>query len=116
MFFIMCSLRVLDCYRNVGTAFKAYSTIFTRFNYNILTDGSLLKLGLGVLDYVVVFCGVALIITISLLQRTGSIRDKIAKKPIGIQMAIFAALLFIILIFGAYGIGYDSSQFIYTEF
>ena len=116
MFFIMCSLRVLDCYRSVGTSFKMYSTLFTKFNYNIFFDGSLLKLGLGIGDYIVVFSGVVLLISLSLKQRRGSIRDMIARKPIGVQLAIFGLLLFAILIFGAYGIGYDPSQFIYTQF
>lgn len=116
MFFIMCSLRVLDCYRSVGTSFRMYSTLFTRFNYNILFDGSLLKLGLNLYDYIVVFAGVVLLVVFSLVQRKGSVRDMIARKPIGVQLAIFASLLFAILIFGAYGIGYDASQFIYTGF
>lgn len=116
MFFIMCSLRVLDCYRSVGTSFKMYSTLFTKFNYNILFDGSLLKLGLNLYDYIVVFAGVVLLVVFSLVQRKGSVRDMIARKPIGVQMAIFATLLFAILIFGAYGIGFDASQFIYTQF
>jgi hypothetical protein len=67
-------------------------------------------------DYIVIFVGVVLLVVFSLVQRKGSVRDMIARKPIGIQMAIFATLLFAILIFGAYGIGFDASQFIYTQF
>ena len=48
--------------------------------------------------------------------RKGSVRDGIyARSSIGFYN-ICAVLLVSTLVFGAYGVGYDSSQFIYTQF
>ena len=64
--------------------------------------------------------GLIILITVSLIQRDGSIRDKIAQRPRTVRYALnslaYYALIIAILVFGAYGIGYDSSQFIYNQF
>ena len=52
-----------------------------------------------------------------MIGRSGSVRDKMEKKiPFAGRWAIFSALLLIIIVFGAYGLGYDASQFIYNQF
>lgn len=79
-----------------------------------------MSLGLGTADYVVLSIGLVILITVSLIQRDGSVRQKIAQRPHAVRYAInslaYYALIIIILVFGAYGVGYDSSQFIYNQF
>ncbi len=116
MFWIMCSIRIFDCYKDVGTALRMYLSIFTRFNPRVLTDGSLLKLGLGPADYVLLIIGVALMIGVSLAQRSGSVRDQLAQKPLAVRYALNAGLVLAILVLGAYGIGYNATSFIYNQF
>ena len=41
---LMSLIRMFDCYRDVPMTFKMVSTMFTKFNFNIYTDGSLLNL------------------------------------------------------------------------
>lgn len=115
-FILMCSLRTFDCYRNVPLTFKMYGTIFTKFNWNIIWDGSLMNLGLQMADYIILAIGTVLLTTVSLVQRTGSVRVKLRRKPYIIRYIIFLALFVSILVFGAYGHGYDASQFIYNQF
>lgn len=115
-FWLMSFIRILDCYRDVATTFRMYGTIFTKNNYNELFNGGLLNLGLSIEDYAILTVCVAIIFIVSMIQRSGSVRDKLAAKPIALRYVIYFALFLAILIFGAYGVGYDSSQFIYSQF
>ena len=54
--------------------------------------------------------------TVSLLQRSGSVRDRIAAKPYPVRFLVWYGLFLAVLLAGAYGIGYDASQFIYNQF
>ena len=74
-----------------------------------------MKLGLTVPDYIVIIAAVGLLLAVSLAQRTGSIREKIAKKPF-VSYCVNFALFLSIIVFGAYGVGYDAAQFIYSRF
>ena len=115
-FLLMCSLRILDCYRDVAVSFKAFWSVFTTNNWAEAFSGELLNLGLGVGDYIVAGLGVALMFTVSCVQeKCGSVRELAWKKP-ALSYALFGALAIVILVFGAYGVGYDSTQFIYNQF
>ena len=113
---LMSCLRTFDCYRNVLLTFQMLGTMFTARNWSVLWDGSLLKLGLSGTDYAILAAGMMLLILVSLMQRTGSVREKIARKPYVLRFAIWYGLFLAVLIMGAYGIGYDVSQFIYNQF
>ena len=112
---LMSSLRMLDCYRNVGLTFKMFGTMFTDWNMTAAMKG-LLQLGLTAADYAVVAVAVVLVLCVSLKQRRGSIRERLYERTAAVQYLVVFALLFAILIFGAYGIGYDANQFIYNQF
>ncbi len=113
---LMSSLRLFDCYRDVPLTFKMFGTMFTNFNIGELFNGSLMKLGLSGADYIVLIIALLILITVSLIQRSGSVRGKLAEKPLVFRYFVTYALFISILIFGAYGVGYDSSQFIYNQF
>ena len=113
---LMSCLRSFDCYRDVPLTFRMFGTMFTGGNWHILWDGSLLGLGLGVTDYCVLAAGLVLLVAVSLVQRHGSVREKIAAKPYPVRLAVWYGLFLIVLLMGAYGIGYDASQFIYNQF
>lgn len=116
MFWIMCSIRIFDCYRDVGTAFRMYGSIFTRFNPKVLVDGSLLQLGLTAADYGLLAVGVALMIGVSLAQRNGGVRDQLAARPLVVRYSVYATMVVAILVLGAYGIGFDATKFIHNQF
>ena len=113
---LMSCLRTFDCYRDVPLTFKMFGTMLTARNWNIIWDGSLLNLGLSGIDYVILAVGLLILILVSLLQRTGSVREQIARKPYLLRFAIWYGLFLVVLLMGAYGIGYDASQFIYNQF
>lgn len=115
-FWLMSFLRAFDCYRDVGTTFRMYTTLITRWNYDELFSGGLMRLGLTITDYFVLTVAVALILIISLYGRSGSVREKLSARPLTVQYAAYGVLFIMILILGAYGVGYDVSQFIYSQF
>ena len=113
---LMSVLRMFDCYRDVPLTFKMFGSMLTARNWSVLFDGSLLALGLTGLDYAILAAGLALLIGVSLIQRQGSVRDRIAAKPYPVRFLIWFGLFLVVLLMGAYGIGYDESQFIYNQF
>lgn len=115
---LMSAIRMFDCYRDVPLTFKKIGSMFTTFNWNVLYNGSLLKIGLSVADYWLLLAGLAVVFGVSLYKyRTGkSVRDGLYVKHNTLFYAVMAAMLLAILVFGAYGIGFDSSQFIYSQF
>lgn len=113
---LMSTLRTLDCYRNVSLTFRMLGTMFTNFNISSVLRGGLMTLGLSVYDYSVIAAGVLIVFGVSMCSRSTSIRERLYQKPVVVQYAVVFLLFFVTLIFGAYGIGYDASQFIYTQF
>ncbi len=115
-FWLMSFLRTFDCYRNVGTTLKMYGSVFTDLNIGEIINGGFMGLGLKISDYIVLILSVTAVVTVSLIQRSGSVREKLAAKPVLVRYAVYFILFFSILVFGAYGIGYNASQFIYSQF
>lgn len=113
---LMSSLRMFDCYRDVPLTFRMFGTMFTRWNWGELFRGGLMRLGLAEKDYLILLAGLVILLAVSLLQRTGGVRERIAAKPVWIRTFVWYGLFLAVLLFGAYGVGYDASQFIYNQF
>ncbi|MCI8482707.1 MAG: MBOAT family protein [Lachnospiraceae bacterium] len=115
-FLLVCVLNLFDCYSSLEDTFWMICSMFTKGNWQILWDGSLLALGLTRLDYLILALGVILMILVSLWQRKGKVRERIAEKGYPLRFCVWYGLFLLVLLLGAYGIGYDSSQFIYNQF
>ena len=113
---MMGCLRMFDCYRDVPLTFRMFGTMFTKWNVHVFWDGSLMKLNLTAADYGVLIAGTLLLFTASMIGRKGSVRRRIWNRSRVLSCCMTVALVLTVLIFGAYGIGYDSSQFIYNQF
>ncbi len=116
---LMSMVRMFDVYRDVPLTFKMVGTMFTKFNFGAFADGSLLKIGLSASDYILLLCALTLVLVTSIIKyRTGkTVREHLYEKSSALPIyAACAVLLVLILVFGAYGVGYDSSQFIYNQF
>ena len=115
---LMSAIRMFDCYRDVPLTFKMVGSMFTWFNVNILWDGSLLNIGLSAADYAVLGVGLLIVLGVSLFKYHShkSVRDVLYAKPWPVFYGLMGLLFVVILVFGAYGIGFDSSQFIYNQF
>ena len=113
---IMCCLRMFDCYRDVPMTFKMFGSIFTTFNIGEVMRTGLWQLGLTNFDYIVLLIGACLLFMVSFLGRKVNVREKINSYPAVVPMATFGIIFIAIIMLGAYGIGYDASQFIYNQF
>ena len=69
---------------------------------------------------------IAIMFTVSIVQEKMSgngqtsgnskVRERLSALPFPVQACIWTALFAAVLLFGAYGVGYDQSQFIYNKF
>ncbi len=115
-FFLVCVGDLFFRAASAGDAFSMLVCAVRRFDPEIFWDGSLLVLGLDGIDMAVAVVSLLLLWSVSLLQRRGSVRDAIAKKPLPLRWILWYALLFAVILLGCYGPGYSASEFIYQGF
>ena len=114
-FLLMGLIRSLDCYANVPLSFRMWGSMLTTFNYRNCFGGGILDLGLEIKDYVIIALAVAVVAVVAKLSEKRDIREWLLGKT-ALSLTLSAAILIAIILFGAYSIGYDASQFIYTQF
>ncbi len=114
-FLLMGVIRSLDCYANVSLTFKMWGSMFTTFNCGEMLGKGVLALGLTVKDYIIVAVAVIAVALVSKLSQKTDLREKLSGKTV-LSWTLTIVILLAILLFGAYGIGYDASQFIYNQF
>lgn len=114
-FLIVGLLRTLDVYGDVPRTFRLWGSMLTNWNFGELLRGGWTSFGLSVADYAVLIGGVAVLIAVSRLGKKEPLRHRLAARPV-LMTCLLCVMVLCILIFGAYGIGYDASQFIYNRF
>ena len=115
-FLLMGLIRSLDVYRDVPRSFAKWGSMLTVWNWNELWSGGLTSFGLSVPDLLLLGASVLLMWAVSRIgQGEMPLRQRIAARPMLFCACVCAASV-VILLFGAYGIGYDASQFIYNQF
>lgn len=115
-FLLMGLIRSLDLYRSVPTTFSAWGTMFSFRNWSVLLGRGLSELGLDLANIIILVFAVAFVCLINASTlRCENIRERLAARP-ALSFVAFAAVLAFVILFGAYGVGYDASQFIYNQF
>ncbi len=110
-FLLMGLIRSLDCYRDVGLTFRLWGSMFTKFNIvEVIKSGAL-----SLTDYIIIICGCVIMYLVSKCGKERQVRERLYEKPI-LSAVCFSALFVLIILFGAYSVGYDASQFIYNQF
>ena len=116
MFVLMNLIRIVDLFPQVGTYFAKMGSLVTTFNFHILWDGTMMKLGLSGLDYGILLFGIVVCFCVSLYEeKKGSVREVLWEKPL-LRYCLMLALVICVLLLGSYGIGYNASNFIYNQF
>ena len=116
-FWIMNFIRSFDIYPGVGNTFRMMGSVFTRFGAADFVERNVSGLGLYTADYIAAGLGLCVVFWISYMGRGGvDFRDRFAAWGWPARYAVVGAILFGVLIFGAYGAGYDARQFIYNQF
>ena len=103
-------------YYPFGTVFVMLGNLFMTGRPSQLFDGRLAGLGFTAADFIVLAVGLILMLLIGILQETGSVRLKLAEKPLVVRYTAIFLLFVMVLVAGCYGHGYDASQFIYNQF
>ncbi len=114
-FLLMGIIRSLDCYRNVSITFAAWGSMLTMRGIGEIFTGGILQLGLTVPDLVIIAVGIACMFAASKLSAKRDIREYLYERP-ALCSAVVGAIFVCVILFGAYGVGYDASQFIYDQF
>lgn len=115
-FLLMSCLRIFDRYGSCRQSVSAFVHMFTDWDFSQLKWQEFIDMGLSGTDYKILLIGVLILFLVSLFGRKESVREQIAKKPYIVRYTVFAGLFFATLLLGMYGVGYDSSAFIYNQF
>ena len=91
-------------------------SIFTVRNTWVLFDDSLLALGLDWKEIMLMIISIQILFMTEARQEKMVIRDRIMKEPLLGRWILYLAAIAVIIIFGTYGYGFDSSDFIYRGF
>lgn len=96
---------------------QMFAMMVRRPSIRSFTDGTALKLGMDLPDYIAVAAAVLLVFVISLLKERGvDVRQKLYDRPVIVRAFVTALLVSLILLFGAYGHGYVPVDPIYANF
>lgn len=115
-FFLVCIGDLFFRAVSVGDAFAMLGKAVSVWNPFVLWNGAMFELGLDRVEMMIAVGSLIQLWIVSLLQRTGSVRDRIAGKVLPVRWVIWYALLFGVILFGCYGPGYSAGEFIYQGF
>lgn len=102
---------------SAGQALSYLGGIAGWFDPWVLTDGTLLTLGLDGWGWFVLFCAVGLVLAVDCLRERGvRLRAVLARQPLAYRWLCYYALLAAVLVFGIWGPGYSAAAFVYFQF
>lgn len=116
-FFLFIISRILTIPSSLHTSKVVFKKILFELHIGNLIDGTLYNQGLSRLHFILILFSLILLYFASKLEeKGGDIRDWIAERQIVVRWGILYSLIFSILIFGMYDVGYDTSQFVYMQY
>ena len=102
---------------NLGAAAGVLRQLFVPSGISLLFDGSFYSMGLSRIDLNISLLCILVLLAVDVLHERGvQIRSWILDQGLWLRWTVYLAAVFIILIFGFYGPGYDAAQFIYFQF
>ncbi|MCL2873364.1 MAG: MBOAT family protein [Defluviitaleaceae bacterium] len=113
-FWLMSLIRTLDVYANVRHTFRMYWSVLTDFGWDRFLHKGFSGLGIDYVEYIVVSISIFVMITVGFFHYNKKI-EFLSLKP-DYRCVLITLLVFAIIIFGVYGYGFDSQQFIYNQF
>ena len=101
---------------DAATGWQMIVSIFTNFHISSLAE-NWLKLNMGMHDYVIVIAGYILIFIWGVLkEKNVPLREKFEAWPKPARWAFLYAVILAVILFGAYGPGYDAVAMMYAGF
>jgi D-alanyl-lipoteichoic acid acyltransferase DltB (MBOAT superfamily) len=108
--------RVLTSPGGLRNTWMVLKNLVLRFEPWHLVDGSMLDYGIDGPQMVLIGGSLIVLWAVSMMQERFSVREALAKQNIVFRWIIIYAAIFSIILFGIYGIGYDASAFLYTQY
>ena len=92
--------------------------IFTRIDFWTLFDGTLYNLGLNIFEMNILIIALFILISVDLIKyiRKESIFVFLSNQNLYFRWFLMLFLIFYIILYGKYGMGFDPKQFIYFQF
>jgi len=116
-FWLMNMIRSFDIYAGVQNTFRLMGSVFTNFSLNQFLSDGLYYLTLPAADYISAGVGLMIVFWVSWLGRgENDYRDRLFKFRWPLRYLATGIILFMTLVMGAYGFGFDARQFIYNVF
>lgn len=98
-------------------AFKMWKSAFTVNNIWIFFDKSLYSLGLSKDEFIICVIGLIIVFAVSFIKNNyGDVRDLIRKQNFIFRLFLFGILFALIVMYGYYGTGFETANFIYGRF
>lgn len=103
---------------SLGIALEYCKRIFTKWDPWSLFNGEIYSLGLDRPEFNILLVSVVLLLLVDFLRyfKKQSITDFLSQQCIWFRWLVIMGLIGAIIIYGIYGIQFDSSQFIYFQF
>jgi len=116
-FWLMNMIRSFDIYDGVGNTFGMMYSVVANFSLREFLERGVSGLGLPAADYFSAGAGLLVVFWVSWLGR-GEIdyRERLDGFVWPVRYVVTGLILFMTLVLGAYGHGYDARQFIYNVF
>ena len=116
-FVLICVAWVFFRANSLHDAVGIFRRIATQFQPWTLFDGTLLRLGLDLPDFMVVVFSVMVLTAVSICKYNNiRLRALYTQQDLWFRWTAVLAAIFLILIFGVYGPGYSAAAFIYFQF
>lgn len=98
----------------LSAAGHMFMSCFQNFQFDLSIIG---QLGLDLADVYAILIGTFVVFIVGIIKEKGiHIRETVAKWNIVLRWTFYIVGLFVVIIFGAYGRGYDIVSFIYAQF
>ena len=98
-------------------AFRLIGKMVTDLNVlSLLNREMAISMGLEIIDILVLVVALFILIVVDFSKQRVNYCEKIVKAPMIIRWVVFYVVIFVILIFGYYGPGFEAGQFIYAQF
>ena len=102
---------------SLKAGFEMFGIMISNFTFKSLLDGQIFQLGIGRGDFLILAIMVVILFVVGILKENGvDIRKSVSKKNIIIRWTIYYAVLILIIVFGAYGVGYKPVDPMYAQF
>ena len=101
----------------LGGGFAMFKSIFKDFEFSQLFDGTLLHMGLDSADFAIIGLGCVVVAIVGSFKERNLLGDEgLHKLKTPLRWAIYYALIIAVIVFGAYGVGYQQVDLIYAGF